>query len=117
MDFTALPKDYVVTSNQFTRTVHTTVYPAVDPLAPTNSLAGKTVVITGASRGIGARGIVPAFVKAGIKGLVLIATKAASLKQVEAEAKSLDPGVEILCLGLDISSTEHVVKVRSAPMT
>ncbi len=48
-----LPKDFWVTSQQFTRTTHHDVYPAIDPSLASNSLAGKVVIITGASRGIG----------------------------------------------------------------
>lgn len=50
-----LPKDYFVTSIQYTRKTFQDVYPAIDPQNSSNSLAGKIVVITGASRGIGAK--------------------------------------------------------------
>jgi hypothetical protein len=42
-------------SSQFTRNIHKDVYSAVDPSNPKLSLAGKVVIITGASRGIGAK--------------------------------------------------------------
>jgi len=41
-------------SLQFTQDVYQDVYPSIDPSKPELSLAGKVVVITGASRGIGA---------------------------------------------------------------
>lgn len=50
-----LPLDYFVTSHQFTRTTYRDVYSAIDPLLPSNSQEGKVIVITGASKGIGAR--------------------------------------------------------------
>lgn len=50
-----LPTDYFVTSLQYTKKTFQDVYPAIDPAKPSNSLAGKIVLITGASRGIGSR--------------------------------------------------------------
>ncbi|KUJ18591.1 NAD(P)-binding protein [Mollisia scopiformis] len=110
MDLSTLPKDWVVTSGQFTRKAHTNVYPAINPTQPSNSLKGKIVVVTGASRGIGARGIAPAFVKAGVKAIVLIATNASKLAGVEQELKKINPEIETLALGADISSVEQVSK-------
>ena len=109
----ALPKDWVVTSGQFTRKSYTDIYPAVDPTRPENSLKGKTVVVTGASRGIGAKSIAPAFAKAGVKAIVLVATNATKLVGVEEELEKINPDLEILALGADISSTEQVSKAWS----
>jgi hypothetical protein len=50
-----LPKDYWVTSAQFTRRTHQDLYPAIDPSNSSNSLAGKVAVLTGVSQGIGAK--------------------------------------------------------------
>lgn len=110
MDLSALPKDWIVTSGQFTKKVHTKVYPAIDPTNPDNSLNGKTVVVTGASRGLGAKGIVPAFAKAGVKAIVLIATNAEKLVQVQDGLTKMSHDLEILALGVDISSAEQVAK-------
>jgi len=49
----SLPTDHWVTSLQFTPKTYQDVYPAIDPTNPSNSLAGKVVIIAGASRGIG----------------------------------------------------------------
>lgn len=48
-----LPEDHFVTSAAFTKQNYRDVYPAIDPSAPSNSQAGKVVVITGASKGLG----------------------------------------------------------------
>jgi hypothetical protein len=48
-----LPVDYFVTSQAFTKVTHRDVYPAIDPSAASNSQAGKVIVITGASKGLG----------------------------------------------------------------
>jgi hypothetical protein len=51
----SLPKDYFLKTLQYTRKYFQDVYPAIDPSSPANSLAGKIAIVTGASRGIGAR--------------------------------------------------------------
>jgi NAD(P)-dependent dehydrogenase (short-subunit alcohol dehydrogenase family) len=109
-DLAALPKDWIVTSGQFTRKAYSNIYPAIDPTKAQNSLKGKTVVVTGASRGLGARGISPAFVKAGVKAIVLISTKAANLAIVVEGLKNINPDIETLSLSVDISSTDQVTK-------
>jgi hypothetical protein len=50
-----LPSDYFIKTFQFTPNVHNDQYPSIDPTSPALSLAGKTVIVTGASRGIGAK--------------------------------------------------------------
>ncbi|KAI0179271.1 NAD(P)-binding protein [Hypoxylon sp. FL1284] len=104
------PKDWLVTSNQFTKATHASVYPAIDPTRAENSLKGKTVVVTGASGGIGSRGTAPAFVKGGIKTIVLVDTKAEKLAGVEKELKQINPDVKTLALSVDITSTDQVGK-------
>ncbi|KAE9369154.1 NAD(P)-binding protein [Stipitochalara longipes BDJ] len=113
MDLKTLPKDWVVTSGQFTRKAHTDLYPAIDPTRPANSLKGKIVVVTGASRGIGAKSIAPAFTKAGVKAIVLIATNVTKLASVEENLKKINPDLEVLALGVDILSIEQVAKAWS----
>ncbi|KAH8893617.1 NAD(P)-binding protein [Thozetella sp. PMI_491] len=109
----ALPKDWAVRAVQFTRNVYTAVYPAIDPTSEGNSLKGKTVVLTGASRGIGAHSIAPAFVKAGVKAIVLIAKNLTKLTIVKEHLKAINPEVEVLCLAVDIASTDQVNKAWS----
>lgn len=51
-----LPEDFFVTSFQFTEHTYRDQYPAIDATKNSElSLDGKVVIITGASRGIGAR--------------------------------------------------------------
>ena len=47
--------DYYVKSQQFTKATHRDVYPAITPTNSELSQAGKVVVITGASQGLGAK--------------------------------------------------------------
>ncbi len=112
-DLATLPKDWVVTSGQFTRKAHTDVYPAIDLTQLVNSLKGKVAVVTGASRGIGAKSIAPAFAKAGVKAIVLIATNVTKLASVEENLKKINPDLEVLALSVDILSIEQVTKAWS----
>jgi hypothetical protein len=111
MDLSTLPRDWIVTSGQFTKTAHTNIYPAIDPTKPENSLEGMTIVITGASRGLGAKSIAPAFAEAGVKAIVLIATNASKLVHVREELQKARPDLEVLALSADISSAEQVSAV------
>ncbi|KAI4619720.1 hypothetical protein J4E83_005575 [Alternaria metachromatica] len=103
-----LPKDFYVTSMQFTKNAHQDAYPAIYPSIPEHSLAGKVAVITGASRGIGAMAMVPAFVKADVKGVALLASNAEKLAATEKSVKEANPNIETLTYALDISDTKGV---------
>jgi NAD(P)-dependent dehydrogenase (short-subunit alcohol dehydrogenase family) len=108
MDLTALPKDFYVTSLQFTKHVYQDQYPSIDPTRPELNLAGKVVIITGASRGVGAKAFAPAFAKAGVKGIALLATNAEKLTKVAEEVKQINPSVNALSVTVDISDTKSV---------
>lgn len=54
-DMSKLPSDFFVTSNQFTKRVYRDVYPSIDPSSPALSQAGKIIIVSGASKGIGQR--------------------------------------------------------------
>ena len=93
---------------KFTPTVYNDVYPSVDPTKPELNLAGKVVIITGASRGIGAKGFAPAFAKAGVKGLVLLARKIEQLYVVKSRINQINAGVEVLCITVNIADAKAV---------
>ena len=84
------------------------VYPAIDPTKPELSLVGKVAVVTGASRGIGARGFAPAFAKAGVKGLVLLARNEEQLEAVAAEIRKINPKTEVVCVSVNICDAKEV---------
>lgn len=91
-----IPRNYLVLETNFqpkrttmaailpirnlTKTVHRTKYPAVDPLNPAISAAGKTVLITGGATGIG-YAIARSFAAAGAGTLVLLARRAHVLEE------------------------------------
>ncbi|KAH6880662.1 hypothetical protein B0T10DRAFT_446296 [Thelonectria olida] len=104
----SLPVDFFVKSMQFTKNVSRDQYPSIDPKDPDLSMAGKVVIITGASKGIGARGFVPAFAKAGAKALILVARDIQRLKEVATKVKEINPSVETLTFSLDISDNKAV---------
>ena len=52
--------------------------------------------------------MVPAFIKAGVKGLVLLASNAEKLAATEQAVKEANPSIETLTYALDISDTKAV---------
>ncbi|KAH7255055.1 hypothetical protein NW759_012650 [Fusarium solani] len=97
------PADYDMTS-----VVHCDTYQAIDPTK--SDLRGKTVLITGASRGLGqAMGI--SFAKAGASRFVIVArsdisTTAEAIKSTSRKVGHSEP--EILAIQADCSSPESV---------
>lgn len=108
MAFDGLPKDYMRNMLKFTRTVYRDVYPSVDPTKPALNLQGKVVIITGASEGIGAKGFAPAFAKAGVRGLVLLARNQEKLEEVKSYIHKIQPTVNVLCIAASIADSKAV---------
>ncbi|KAI1841425.1 hypothetical protein JX266_012354 [Neoarthrinium moseri] len=107
-DLSQLPRDYYVKAMAFTRNTFQDVYPSIDPAQPELSLAGEVAIITGASRGIGAKGMVPSFIKAGVRGLALLATNKEKLDAIKEEARAVNPNIEIVAVALDICNVGEV---------
>ncbi|KAI8632517.1 NAD(P)-binding protein [Xylariaceae sp. FL1651] len=114
MDFSRLPANFFVTLFQYTKNVHNDQYPSVDPTRQELNLAGKVVIVTGASRGLGAKAFAPAFAKAGVKGLVLIATNSDGLKNTEQQVKKINSGIQTLVIPTDISDESAVASAFSS---
>ncbi|KAK8043921.1 hypothetical protein PG994_012759 [Apiospora phragmitis] len=95
MDFwKSKPRKFFRTALTFTPTVHGDVYPSIDPSNPGLSLSGK--------------GIAPAFVKAGVKGLVLVARGAEGLKETESQIRNISSAVDFVSVPTDISDAGAV---------
>lgn len=94
-----------------TSTYHTKINPALQ--AAQSSAAGKFVLITGASRGLG-RIMAHAWAKGGAAGIAICARKAASLEPVTAELKVINPNVDILAQACDTTSSTEVAKFFAA---
>ncbi|KAI1345444.1 hypothetical protein F5Y01DRAFT_300514 [Xylaria sp. FL0043] len=108
MDFSKLPTNFFATVFQYTKNIYSDQYPAVDPTRKDLNLAGRVVIVTGASRGLGAKAFAPAFAKAGVRGLVLLATSSEELKNVELDVKEIDSKIQALVIPVDISDSQAV---------
>lgn len=91
-------------ANTFVTTVDDT-YPFISSVKP-GSLSGKSVLITGASRGIGLQTALH-FAKAGCSKIALAARSALTAAK-EAVSQAASPSAQILTLALDVSSPESV---------
>lgn len=70
-------------------------------------LAGKTALITGASRGIG-KAIALEFARQGVKRLLLVARNRDRLNTVAAEIQKIAPEVEAIAIPVDLTDTSEV---------
>lgn len=96
------------TGVDFVPTAHTDTYPTIDPLR--TNLAGKSVLITGASKGVG-RATALSFTKAGASTIIVGARSSldsliSDIKTVALNAKRPEP--KIIALTLDVSDTASV---------
>ncbi|TVY62255.1 Short chain dehydrogenase citE [Lachnellula suecica] len=108
------PSDFYVKQAQFTRTTYRDIYPAIDPTASSNSQAGRAIVITGASQGIGRHGFVKSFARAGPKGIVLVARSAAELEAARQDILAINKEIEVLAVPTDARSPESVAALWGA---
>lgn len=91
----------------FTKTHHTTGYPAIDPTRPELSAAGKTVLVTGGGTGIGFFAA-QAFAKAGAAELILVGRRADVLERAKAEISAAHPGTRVRTSVADIADARAV---------
>ncbi|BFZ62798.1 hypothetical protein YB2330_003908 [Saitoella coloradoensis] len=93
---------------------HHDIYPAIDPSNPSSGLAnaaeGRTVIITGAGRGIG-RSIALNYAKAKAKIIVLAARTASQLTEVAEEIKKINDGIKILEVETDVTDASSVTNL------
>ncbi|KAL4736098.1 hypothetical protein BDV11DRAFT_173214 [Aspergillus similis] len=85
----------------FTKNAHRDVYPAVDPKQPKLSQAGKVIVITGATRGLG-RGFAVAFAQAKPAAIAILGRSAEALAETEKQVKAISPETTVLSLVTDV---------------
>ncbi|KAI0480179.1 putative NADP(+)-dependent dehydrogenase [Xylariaceae sp. FL0804] len=93
-----------------TATWHNDTYEAISPRRPELSAAGKTVIITGAGRGIG-REIAVTFAAAGASRLILLGRDATSLEET---ASLLPGGATASTHAVDVADGEALQSVASS---
>ena len=108
-----LPTDFFVTSSAYTPHVYRDQYPSIDPSSPALSQAGKVIIITGASDGIGARGLAPQFARAKPKAIILVGRSESKLQAVEDNLKQISPQVDYISVPTDITSESSVQNLFS----
>ena len=70
----------------YTKTIHRSVYPAISPTNPSNSAAGKVVLVTGGGSGLG-KHIAIAFNQARAKAIIITGRRENVLREAAAELK------------------------------
>lgn len=93
--------------NSFTHTYHKKPYAAIDPTLPALCEAGKTVVITGGSQGIGLA-ITNAFAVAGASHIAILARNASSIAETRAFIEKDHPATTVHAYSTSISEAEKV---------
>ncbi|KAI0486310.1 NAD(P)-binding protein [Xylaria cf. heliscus] len=100
----------------FVPTAHNDTYPFISPSGASADLAGKSVLVTGASKGIG-RGVALSFARAGCSRIAVAArTGVDELRQdiLSAALTAGRPEPLVLALTLDITSPERVAAASAA---
>lgn len=90
-----------------TKTYHHNSYPAISPTHPEVSAAGKTILITGGGRGLGAT-MVDAFAAAGAAHIIITGRNAATLWDVAASTEAAHPSAKVTIVAGDVSREESV---------
>ncbi|POS68897.1 hypothetical protein DHEL01_v212708 [Diaporthe helianthi] len=85
----------MATPPSYTKQTHSATYPAIDPTQPGLSTAGKVVVITGASGGIG-QATAKSFARSGPRALILFGRRTEALAETAKLVKSSKAGSDLV---------------------
>lgn len=100
----------------FTKTIHRSSYPAIDPTRPEISQEGRTVLITGGGTGIGLS-IAKSFTKAGAKTVIIVGRTESVLdeakKEIGQEAQNAGKVTQIIAQVLDVTDQSAVAALWS----
>ncbi|KAL4933798.1 SDR family NAD(P)-dependent oxidoreductase [Aspergillus undulatus] len=100
----------MVAPPSYTKVTHSTAYPAINPTQPGLSTAGKVVLITGATGGIG-RATASSFAASGPRSLILLGRRADALAQTASIIRASHPNLLTqthqaeLCDALSVQNT------------
>lgn len=100
----------IQTGSTFTKTVHKKAYPAIFASRPELSQAGRTVLITGGSAGIGF-GIARGFAEAGAKRIIVLGRRQSLVEQAVSKLQAEYPAVEFLGRQCDVDDLESTEKL------
>lgn len=93
---------------QLTKTMHRSMYPFLEPSNPSLSVTGKTVLITGASGGIGCA-IAEAWTAAGAKGIVITGRRLEALEELKVKLQEMSQEkTKIVVVQADITQEQDV---------
>ncbi|KAF2872422.1 hypothetical protein BDV95DRAFT_569698 [Massariosphaeria phaeospora] len=92
---------------QLTKAWHRDMYPLLEPSRPELSAKGKTVLVTGASGGVG-KAIVKAWAIAGAASIVITGRKVEALNEVAASVIATSPGTKVLVCPADLTDEQSV---------
>src|SRR5262245_13598971 len=81
-----------------------------------NRLDGKTILITGASRGLG-RQLAIDFAREGAAGIALVARTAAALQEVQERVREVAPGTRTLAVVADLSREEEIERTVATTLS
>ena len=94
--------------SSYTKVWHASSYPAISPIRPELSLAGKTAILTGGGSGIGLA-IAQSLAAAGVSRLAIMGRRAEVLAKAAAEIYDLvGDKVQVLAVSTDISNKAQV---------
>lgn len=106
----AFDADQFLKRVQFTKKNYRDVYPALES-SIVGSQVGRTVIVTGASQGIG-KAIALAFSKASAKNLILASRSLAKLEAAKSEISKINEKCNILVVSVDTTSEADVQKLE-----
>ncbi|KAI4942641.1 hypothetical protein J4E91_009810 [Alternaria rosae] len=92
---------------QLTKSLKRDVYPAIDSKNPTLSAKGKTILVTGATGGLGGE-VARAWAIAGAKGIVLVGRNKDLLAEPASAIASLSPETKVLSVTADLTDEAEV---------
>lgn len=95
-----------------TKTFHTTTYPAISPLKPSLSAAGKTIVITGGGTGLGAS-FADSFAQAGATKIAILGRTEKTLLETKKTVEKTYKGTEVLTFVADVVDEGRIAKVAA----